>query len=509
MKHEHFEHGPLVEAWLKEPTRLPESDTARIAQLIHQTSQQRGVLPGIDTRRFQSMFSATKFVVAGAIVALFGGFLLSGVLTQQGDEMAPAAVTGSPSPLTTEELFSGMSTEEVAPGVYRVLDDGAEHDLVAEPPAGVTIAADGSVWLLQASPGEDPMTVDALFQLGQDGTYRFEASSNDWVDVAVDVDGAAWVSIEPEIEDGPRGAGSAQGSLASIDDGTWATPTWPDGSADVGAIEATADGAVWVARNVEDGPGPSVARIKDGEWTVLPALDDPSLEGHYRGPHASFVAAEDGTAWLANGLGGDGAPGPTGLLHFDGERWKVVELPIDGEDLQAGPLALGADGTLWVYASAIAGGGSNINYLARLDADGWTVFSGRHQRGHTLDKRDGVPLLSAPIYYEARMATDPDGRLWIAVGGDGGAGAGDNWLYPPSLDPAPGPVGLLTFDGTTWNQYLRGLHVNRVDVAADGTVFATVLYGCPAADCHPYDDSGDWSLGGLYVITPEAVAVTE
>ena len=30
--------------------------------------------------RFQSMFSATKFVVAGAIVALFGGFLLAGVL---------------------------------------------------------------------------------------------------------------------------------------------------------------------------------------------------------------------------------------------------------------------------------------------------------------------------------------------------------------------------------------------------------------------------------------------
>ena len=31
--------------------------------------------------RFRSMFSATKFVVAGAIVALFGGFLLAGVLT--------------------------------------------------------------------------------------------------------------------------------------------------------------------------------------------------------------------------------------------------------------------------------------------------------------------------------------------------------------------------------------------------------------------------------------------
>ncbi len=40
--------------------------------------------------RFQSMFSATKFVVAGVIVALFGGFLLSGVLTQRSDEPLPA-----------------------------------------------------------------------------------------------------------------------------------------------------------------------------------------------------------------------------------------------------------------------------------------------------------------------------------------------------------------------------------------------------------------------------------
>ena len=40
------------------------------------------------------MFSATKFLVAGAIVALFGGFLVAGVLTTQQDaEVLPAAVT--------------------------------------------------------------------------------------------------------------------------------------------------------------------------------------------------------------------------------------------------------------------------------------------------------------------------------------------------------------------------------------------------------------------------------
>ena len=83
--------------------------------------------------RFQTMFSATKFVVAGVIVALFGGFLLAGVLTQPSDEMAPAAVTASPSPVTTEELLSGMVTEEVEPGVLRIRDDAIEIPRCAWP----------------------------------------------------------------------------------------------------------------------------------------------------------------------------------------------------------------------------------------------------------------------------------------------------------------------------------------------------------------------------------------
>ena len=49
--------------------------------------------------RFGSMFSATRFVVAGAVVALFGGFLLAGVLTHPSDESLPAAVADSTAPV--------------------------------------------------------------------------------------------------------------------------------------------------------------------------------------------------------------------------------------------------------------------------------------------------------------------------------------------------------------------------------------------------------------------------
>jgi hypothetical protein len=50
---------------------------------------------------FQSMFSATRFVVAGAIVALFGGLLLAGMLTQPSDDRLPAVGASPSSPAAT------------------------------------------------------------------------------------------------------------------------------------------------------------------------------------------------------------------------------------------------------------------------------------------------------------------------------------------------------------------------------------------------------------------------
>ena len=113
------------------------------------------------------MFSATKAVVAGAIVALFGGFLLAGVLTQQSDEQMPpvgasasaqaeptdaeptipdeSAAASEPSSTTTANLLPGVDlvAEEVSPGIFRVLGDG-RNDL-SENIWHVAAAADGNV----------------------------------------------------------------------------------------------------------------------------------------------------------------------------------------------------------------------------------------------------------------------------------------------------------------------------------------------------------------------------
>ena len=167
---------PLLKAWFQAreaaPTDVPEG-VARVMVRVSETHQ-RGrwwplpvfdhpgapafpsrelapaLIPATKGRarpRGFTMFSALKFVVASVIVALFGGFLLAGVLTTpQGDEMAPAAVTSSPSPMTTEELLSTMVTEEVEPGVFRVDDDGV-RDLASADYDYVVVGQDRSIWL--------------------------------------------------------------------------------------------------------------------------------------------------------------------------------------------------------------------------------------------------------------------------------------------------------------------------------------------------------------------------
>ena len=254
---------------------------------------------------------------------------------------------------------------------------------------------------------------------------------------------------------------------------------------------------------------------------MLPTPEDPSLAGFFQGARRSFsggyFAAVDDAAWLANGDHQSSTtriPPPAGLLHFDGTGWEVVDLPTDGlsgeirvpdsyawiaDGWIAGPLALGRDRTLWLYLEK---GGrrktEKINdrqagYLARLDSDGWQLFT-------ALD--DGVPKL---VFYggdEAGMAVDGSGTLWIA---------------PPYYR------GVVAFDGGSWRQYLDGLDVKHVAVAPDGSVFATARSGCvdlavtfersvPTLDdltAHSCTSEPDPSMAGLYVITPEAAAATE
>jgi hypothetical protein len=102
-----------------EPPTLRE----RVAAIPLTPTRRFGWLPPIDTRGY-TMFSAFKFIAAAVIVALFGGFLVAGVLTTPQDgEVAPATVTESPSPMATGESTSGVAFPT---GFFISVDTGRE-----------------------------------------------------------------------------------------------------------------------------------------------------------------------------------------------------------------------------------------------------------------------------------------------------------------------------------------------------------------------------------------------
>ena len=156
-----------LRALIREPVELAEEGLRTVLAAVSSTPQQRVRLPLFPTWRFQSMLSATKTVAAGVIVALFAGFLLTGVLTLRPSEVSQLAAVASasaqpetspsvppsmepttaPEAMVRTDLVPGvaLTVEEVTPGVYRVLDDGAGHDLMAPLSAVLPIDATGDL----------------------------------------------------------------------------------------------------------------------------------------------------------------------------------------------------------------------------------------------------------------------------------------------------------------------------------------------------------------------------
>ena len=83
---------------------------------------------------------------------------------------AVATPVAAQSPTTTEELLSGMVTEEVEPGVFRVVHDGVRD--LSYPLGGwgyvgfiVDVTPDGGVWL-------SAMWAHGLYRLGEERVFE-------------------------------------------------------------------------------------------------------------------------------------------------------------------------------------------------------------------------------------------------------------------------------------------------------------------------------------------------
>jgi hypothetical protein len=111
-------------------------------------------------RRSGSMFSATRLVLAGGLAVLVAIVLvIGGTPPQPQQELIHAGASASPSapasvaPSPSTTVLPGLVTEEVEPGVLRIVRDDAGHDLDAGHPNfrydldGMTITPDGTVWL--------------------------------------------------------------------------------------------------------------------------------------------------------------------------------------------------------------------------------------------------------------------------------------------------------------------------------------------------------------------------
>ena len=243
------------------------------------------------------LFRVSRFVVAGVVVALVGGFLLAGVMTtQRADESRPAVGTSpssspdkdasaTPEPSVRTDILPGVELRlaAVEPGVRRILSDG-ERDLewsgLASAGEKEVVATAGDIWIILA---------DSARQLGETVDYSVDARADLPHEVAV--------------------TGSSSIDLVPADDAY--PPTWSPGSLRLhavgpGQIAWSRPGGLRLLRYTPDGID---------EFTTED--DIPVSTGQNPGVGRRMVVAPDGAAWL--NVFERGAPGNcAGLARYDG-----------------------------------------------------------------------------------------------------------------------------------------------------------------------------------------------
>ena len=362
-------------------------------------------------------------------------------------------------------LDRSLTTLEVEPGVYQVLNDGHRDLTVMLTPvpgpgrnpedarrAATNLVAglDGSVWVFGP---------DESYRVGQPETYRAteDSPSFPWQKAEVDPGGKLWTLVGSDTE---------TSALRSFGSGSWQTER-----DDVVAFDLEQDGTVWV--NADD----RFIRLRDGWQTPQFARD---VEDFWLSPvmHGTQVPDDEIevlvqtremclecglTVWLLQ-EDGDTHGGPAGM----------VPAQLDAVDMDE-------DGDWWIYQHLdvpLPGPGvtetvaptRTLEYVVHVTGSTFTVYS----------DAEGVPKLggggSGVVFRAAR-----DGSVW---------------LTPSACD------GLARFDGEVWLRYLSGRCVYGFDFATDGTVWVQ------AASPHGQDESAEPEPFPVdtFVIRPEVAA---
>ncbi len=414
--------------------------------------------------RFRSMFSATKYVVAGAIVALFGGFLLAGVLTTQPSLEAVPAVgaSASPEPSRTEapielpieipaDVTSGrMDTpigparwvhlsgtadtlpdilEPVAvPGGYVSLDEGHEHsscqsDGVCWAPATLWFSPDLLEWTPRPLPiesGHARLTAtDGGYWLTVNGEVENEDGSFDPPTLWRSTDALDWEQVDLASVEPPPPPGiewrDYLGDLAVHEDAAATTISY--GAMNTGTFLGLA-----APPDVEPSRwGVGLAALEDGAYSVL--------DGWGMELDQIRIAATDGGLEVSDAESGD----PISLIDGVGmdliERWAV-----GGGYLNDWALVLLEDGRVSQIElpEAMRGGyavqlsATDDGFIAtRGDEDSFRLWTSSDGREWTLEEfggdDDGRPMggSSGPDGFEAWGYDEASNRdlYWFSTDG--------------------------------------------------------------------------------------------
>jgi hypothetical protein len=378
----------------------------------------------------QPIFNTAKFVVAGIVVALVGGFLLAAVLTGQQSDETP--------------LLPGVAlvTEEVRRGVYRVFSDG-EHDL-SENVRSVAVTADEDVWIEQHSDG----TEHRVLQLGEPGVsvrsgdeLSFDPSSDGNVVLRGEdgsrriLKGEHWVSLDVELHCG------ALGEVLAPDGACWSVLT------DVrsGMQQVDADGERLTFTPMEMGLDPDGAHVRH----VVGAAD---------GTIWTDVFAPVGDATEAF-VSSDVLDIFRGLAAFDGQRWTNVAYATTDDDVEGllgVDLAVAPDGVVWVTFERPGAFDPSTLVVKSWDGSTWTSYGPLETDvGHYVSTDyglDGTYFLPDGSIWLGRMATIFDGATLRRI----------EW-QAPTANRLPGVESISYMpDGSAWVVLAEDLTSERV-----------------------------------------------
>lgn len=206
--------GLLIDAWLRDTDSAPSDvgrSTAEIESRLPRTRQRSRWWPlhpldylptpiADPPLGGSSMFSAVKIVAASTIVALFGGFLLAGVLTTQDDGDVPAAVSVSPdTTAASDAVATGTAFFEGAANYGRLVTPGA----ITRADDGTTTSV-GATYQMELTEMSDPR-LNGTFQIKwnevtYDGIHNLVTASN-----RIDNEHGSWIGIERGYQHPGRG----------------------------------------------------------------------------------------------------------------------------------------------------------------------------------------------------------------------------------------------------------------------------------------------------------------